>query len=434
MKKLSLLLFCIVAFSLCISAQGKLTLPDAISIALKNSYNIQLAKDNVEIATINNNIGVAGGLPIVNAQVIDNEQVTSINQKFPDPSRNVQRDGVSANNLTANVTASILLYNGFRVKAAKSRLEELSRLNQGLLNAQIQNTLAAVNTSYYNVVRHQYFLKSINQSIEVSKNRLFILNSRKEVGLANNADIFQAQLDLNTLVQQAEAQTLVINQSKTDLLNLIFVNPDSSIVISDTIIIDRTINIGEIKSAAQKNPQLIAAEQQININQYLEKEVAALRSPTLRATTGFNLNNTTSAAGFILQNQSYGPQVGLNLAIPIYNGSINKRQQQVTEVNTRIAKTQRDNLLLNIETGVVRTYQTYTSTLDQLKTSKENYELSIKLLDLVMQRFQLGQATIIDVRVAQQSFETESFRLANLAFTAKVAEIELKRLANLLQP
>ncbi len=434
MKKLSLLVFCFFTFSLCVSAQGKLTLPDAISIALKNSYNIQLAKDNVEIATINNNIGVAGGLPIVNAQIIDNEQVTSINQKFPDPSRDVKRDGVSANNLTGNITASILLYNGFRVKAAKSRLEELSRLNQGLLNAQIQNTLAAVNTSYYNVVRHQYFLKSINQSIEVSKNRLFILNSRKEVGLANNADIFQAQLDLNTLVQQAEAQTLVINQSKTDLLNLIFVNPDSSIVISDTIIIDRTINIGEIKSAAQKNPQLIASEQQIKINQYLEREVAALRSPTLRATTGFNLSNTTSAAGFILQNQSYGPQVGLNLAIPIYNGSINKRQQQVAEVNTRIAKTQRDNLLLTLETGVVKTYQTYTSTLDQLKTSKENYELSIKLLDLVMQRFQLGQATIIDVRVAQQSFETESFRLANLAFTAKVAEIELKRLANLLQP
>lgn len=437
MKRILPLLFFVFTFSLfvgSVSAQGKLTLPDAISIALKNSYNIQLAKDNVEIATINNNIGVAGGLPIVNAQVIDNEQVTSINQKFPDPSRDVKRDGVSANNLTGNITASILLYNGFRVKAAKSRLEELSRLNQGLLNAQIQNTLAAVNTGYYNVIRQQYFLRSLNQSIEVSKNRLFILNSRKEVGLANNADIFQAQLDLNTLIQSAEAQTLVINQSKTDLLNLIFVNPDSSIVISDTIIIDRTINYTEIKSLAQKNPQLIASEQQIKINQYLEREVAALRSPTLRASAGYNLSSTNSAAGFILQNQSYGPQVGLSLAIPLYNGSINKRQQQVAEVNTRIAKTQRDNLLLSIQTGIVKTYQTYTSTLDQLKTSKENYELSIKLLDLVMQKFQLGQATIIDVRVAQQSFEIESFRLANLAFTAKVAEIELKRLANLLQP
>ncbi len=434
MRKFSLLLILVFAISYCGHTQGKLSLPDAISIALKNSYNIQLAKDNVEIAVINNHIGVAGGLPVVNAQIIDNEQITSINQKFPDPSRDVKRDGVSSNILVGNVTASILLFNGFRVKAAKSRLEELSRQNEGLLNAQIQNTLAEVSTGYYNVIRHQYFLKSINQSIEVSKNRLFILKSRMEIGLANNADIFQAQLDLNTLIQQAEAQTLVINQSKTDLLNLIFVNPDSSVVISDTIIIDRNINIAEIKSLSLKNPQLIASEQQIKINQFLEREVAALRSPTLRATTGFNINNTTSAAGFILQNQSYGPQIGLNLAIPIYNGSINKRLQRVAEVNTRIAQTQRDDLLLNLETGVVKTYQTYASTLEQLKTSKENYDLSIKLLDLVMQKFELGQATIIDVRVAQQSFELESFRLANLAFTAKVAEIELKRLANLLQP
>ena len=415
-------------------AQARLTLSDALSIALKNSYNIQLAKDNVEIAGINNHIGIAGGLPLVTAQAADNEQMTSINQKFPDPSRNVKRDGVSANNLTASVTGSILLYNGFRVKAAKKRLEELEGLNQGLLNAQIQNTLAAVTTSYYNIVRHQYFLKSILQSVDVSTQRINILKSRQEVGLANNADLFQAQLDLNTLTQAEQAQQLVIDQSKTDLLNLIFVNPDSSVVIGDTIIIDRKINIGEIKALALKNPQVIAVEQQIKVNEMLEREVAALRSPSLRATTGYNFTNTSSGAGFILLNQSFGPTLGLNLSIPIYNGSISKRQQKVAEVNTRIAKTQRDVFLLNIETGVVRTYQTYTSTQAQLKTAKENYDLSIRLLDLIMQKFELGQATIIDVRVAQQSFELESYRLANLAYTGKVAEIELKRLANQLQP
>ncbi len=415
-------------------AQGNLTLPDAVSIALKNSYNIQLAKDNLEIANINNNIGVAGGLPVVNAQISNIEQVTSINQKFPDPTRDVKRDGVSSNIITGAITGNILLFNGYRVKATKSRLEELESQNQGIVNAQIQNTIAAVNTGYFGVVRNQYLLKSINQSIDVSKQRLDILNSRKEVGLANNADIFQAQLDLNTSIQLAESQKLVINQSKTDLLNLIFVNPDSSIIINDTIIIDGTINIKEIKKRSLENPQLIVAEQQIKINQLLEREAATLRIPTLRATAGYNLNNTSSAAGFILLNQSYGPQIGLNLSVPIYNGTINKRQSKVAEVNTKIAKTNRDNFLLGIETGIVKTYQTYTSTLAQLKTSKENYDLSIKLLDLVMQKFQLGQSTIIDLRVAQNSFEVESFKLASLAYTAKVAEIELKRLANLLQP
>ena len=76
-----------------------------------------------------------------------------------------------------------------------------------------------------------------------------------------------------------------------------------------------------------------------------------------------------------------------------------------------------------------RTYQAYTSSLSQLKTEQENYNLSIKLLDLVLKRFQVGQATIIDVKQAQQSFEDEGYRLVNLNYAAKAAEIELKRLA-----
>lgn len=414
------------------TSQQVLTLPNAVAIALKNSYDIQLAKDNLDIAAINNNIGIAGGLPTVNATASDNETVTSINQKFPDPSRDLKRSGVSSNTLTGAVTGGILLFNGFRVKAAKKRLEELELLNKNLLNAQIQNTMAGVANQYYDIVRQQYFLQTIHKSMEVASERLRILKNRKEAGLANNADIFQADLDYNVLVQQAEAQQLVINQGKVNLLNLIFVRPDSAIVVKDTIIIDNQINFQEIRNAALQNPQISASEQQIKINQLLEREIAALRAPTLRGTTGFNYSNTTSAAGFILQNQSSGPFVGLNLAIPLYNGSINKRQQKIAEINTRIAKTQRDAFLLSVETGALKTYQVYTSTKAQIQTAQQNYELSKKLLDLVVERFALGASTIIDLKVAQQSYENEAYRLINLSYAAKIAEIELKRLSNTL--
>ncbi len=415
-------------------SQNRLSLSDALAIALKNSYDIQLAKNNVEIATVNNYIGIAGGLPTVNATINDVENITTINQKFPDPSRDVTRSGVSSNNMNSNITAGILLFNGFRVKAAKQRLDELQKMNQDMLNAQIQSTMASVITSYYDVVRQQNLLSTINKSIEVSQQRIDIINSRKEVGLANNADLYQAQIDLNALVQSKQAQQLIIDQGKTNLLSLIFVSPDSSVVINDTIVVDEKINFSQLKTLALKNPQVSAAEQQIKINELIERETAALRVPTLRATTGFNFSNTKSGAGFILENRSYGPFLGINLAIPIYNGLINKKQQQVAEINTRNAKVQRDQFLLTIETGAVRTYQAYANTLAQLKTAKENQVLSKQLLDLVMQRFQLGQATIVDVKLAQQSFENESYRLVNLAFTAKIAEVELKRLANIIEP
>ena len=173
---------------------------------------------------------------------------------------------------------------------------------------------------------------------------------------------------------------------------------------------------------------MIAAQQQVRINELVEREIAAARYPTLRASTGFNLSSAKSGAGFILLNQSYGPFVGINLSVPIYNGSISKKQQQIAEINTRSSKTIYDNLLLDYETGAVRTYQAYANSLSQLKMESENFSLSQQLLDLISKKFELGQATIIDVKQAQQSFENASYRLINLTYTAKIAEVELKRL------
>ena len=129
-------------------------------------------------------------------------------------------------------------------------------------------------------------------------------------------------------------------------------------------------------------------------------------------------------------NQSYGPFFGVNLSVPLYNGSVFKRQGQVTAINTRSAKLQQENLALTLETNAVKTFNAYTNALTQLQTETDNYALSSQLLDLVMQRFELSEATIIDVRQAQQSFENAGYRLVNLQYTAKIAEIELNRLVS----
>ncbi len=68
--------------------------------------------------------------------------------------------------------------------------------------------------------------------------------------------------------------------------------------------------------------------------------------------------------------------------------------------------------------------------LQQLEEQKKNVELSKKLLDLTLQRYQLRQATIVEVRQAQQSFESIGYAFVNYSFAAKAAEIELLRLAN----
>ena len=414
------------------SAQNPLRLPEAVNIALKNSLDVQLAKNAITANTVLNDYGVAGGLPLVTGSLSDNEQVSTINQKL-NSGVSIYRKNAATNNLTVGVTGSILLYNGDRVISTKSRLNLLVKQSEQQLNAQVQNILSGVMVSYYDIVRQQSYLNTIEKSIDASSQQLQIVQARQSVGLANNADLFQAQIDLNALVQNKQSQQLIINQAKIEFLRRLTLNPDSAILIQDTILVDRSLQLNTILTNLNKNPNIIAAQDQIQINQLVVKETAAQRYPSVRATTGYNFSRNNAAAGQLLLNQNYGPSVGIGVAIPIYNGSVIKRQQRVAEINVQNANLDKQILIRDYSAQIVKSYQSYLSTLNQVDTEQENYRLSNQLLELALQRFKFKQATIVDVKNAQQSFEASGFRLVNLNFAAKSSEIELKRLANQLR-
>ena len=406
----------------------QLTLQDAINVALKNSFDIQIAKNNVEINTINNHIGMAGGLPTVTASASDQESVVNINQKL-NTGVEISRNGATSNNLSANVSGSMLLYNGYRVVATKKRLEQLQLQSEQLLNAQIQNTIAAVMVKYYDVVRQQGYIKTLQQSIEVSQKQLELVQVKQNIGLANNADLFQTQIALNTRQQDLQAQQLIVQQTKTDLLNLLNLNPDSTISINDTIITAKNIVLADVMNGIEQNPQIISLAQQVKISELIEKETATLRAPSLRTNLGLNYGRNESTGGQLLLNQTYGPFVNIGITIPIYSGGTIKRQERTANINTQNAKLQKQNVLLDFKAITVRTFQSYTANIEQAITQKNTYEISAKLVNLVLQRYQLAQATIIELTEAQRSFEDAGYRLTNLNYNAKIAEIELKRLS-----
>jgi len=430
LTSLFLLLCFVVVATVNADAQKVLSLNEAIQTALKNSYDIQLVENNLAIAKNNNNYGVAGGLPTITNNSSNNNTLTTINQTFPDANRNTSRNGVDGSTLNTGLNANMILFNGYRVQATKSRLESLQTQNKFLLESQLLNTISIVMQQYYNVVRQQAFLKTIEKSIEASQQRLEIVKTREEIGVANQTDLLQSNIDLNALLQAKQNQLLIIDQVKADLLNTIVMPATTPVQINDSIEIDDKIMLSVVEQKMKNHPLLQSAQQLININQFLEKETKSLTYPTLRASTGYNYNSNQSAAGFILLNESYGPFLGVNLSIPIYSGGANKRAIKNAAINTNTAKIQLQNTEQNLTTELFKTYQSYKNSLKQTPIEIQNFEMSQSLLDLVMQKYKLGQATMVDVKQAQQSFETAGFRLVSLRFNAKIAEIELKRLSN----
>ena len=156
-----------------------------------------------------------------------------------------------------------------RVKATKKRLEELQSQSQERLNSQIQNTIADIMLNYYDIVRQQSYIKTIDESIIVARQKLLIIQTQKSVGFANNADLFQAQIDLSALEQAKQSQQLVIDQTKTELLRLMNLNTDSMINIIDTIVADNTLTLDAVLERLPANSDIIAAQGQVRINELL---------------------------------------------------------------------------------------------------------------------------------------------------------------------
>jgi len=430
MKKIFIVLL-VLAQNICFSQQ-RLTLSEAINIAIKNSPGIQIVKNNLSISTINNDYGIAGGLPIVQITGSDNQQSVGLNQSLS-TGVDIKRNGVGNNAAAIGLGASVPVYAGGRIQTEKKRLEQVQSLTEQELTSTGLSIVSNVMLNYYDVVRQQNYAKTIQQSINVSQQKLNIIQSQKEVGMANNADLFQAQLDLNAQKQLLEAQQLVIQQDKTELLSQLTLKTDSAITIEDTIIVDKTIQLDSILNNLYINPNIIAADKQIRINELVEREVYGLRYPALSVNTGFNFSRSQSGAGNVLLNQSYGPYVGLSFSVPIFNGGIYKKEYQVSTINTNNARLFKDTLVLGYTSSVVKIWQSYSSNLRQLDTQQKNYDLSVQLVDLVLQRFQLRQATIIDVTLAQQTYQNAAYALVNISFAAKAAEIQLRKLANRLR-
>jgi len=408
-----------------------LTRDEAVRIALKNNLNIELGRNAVKIASINNSYGIAGGLPVVTGSASDQEQSTSLKQEYANPANNKSSNNAFSNNLSGGVNGYMLLYNGERVVNARKQLGAVEAQARQVLNSRALILVNNVLLKYYDVVRQQSYARTLQASIDAQKQQLAIVQAQQSVGLANNADLFQSQVDLNTQIQNLQAQQLIIDQDKTDLLTLLTLRPDSAIQVEDSIIIDRNIELAGILSGVRTaNPDVMAANEQITINRFIEKQVAAQRYPSLGTNIGYNYSRTANSQGFSLLNLNYGPYAGVTLNVPIFNGNIYRKQQQIAGINIRNAELVRDTLVLNYTANAVKNWQAYTNNLQQVETAKTNYDLSRRLLDLVMQRFQLKQATIVEVKNAQQSFENAGFLLVNVSYAAKAAEITLRRYAN----
>jgi outer membrane protein TolC len=165
-----------------------------------------------------------------------------------------------------------------------------------------------------------------------------------------------------------------------------------------------------------KSQQLVLMQQQ--------KEINAQRLPVLTLNTGGNLNNSVNSAGFFLRNLTYGPNAGLQLSFPLFQGGIVKQQLKTNEVLQKSQEIGYKAIKNNLLTALSNAYLNY-------ENGKKQYELELNNLEVIkennviaMERFKKASITTVEFRQTQLDFVESQNRMINALYQMKQAEAD----------
>lgn len=421
-----LLLFAVFTVSQ-INAQETLTLEQAIELALKNNYDILLARNEAEIADRNNTIGNAGMLPTINATLSDNYSLTNVKTEFLDPARNIDQRNADGNTINGAVALNWVLFDGLRMFATKGRLNQLEQIGQLQLRDQIQTTVAQVILAYYNVVGSKQQLIAIQEAIVIANERAKIAEAKFTVGSASKVDYLQAKVDANMQRSNQFSQRTAIQQRKAELNRLLVRPADTEFEVTDTILINLNPELTPA-DIEKKNFQLAIAARNIDVAKYAKKEAFSGFLPWLNASVGYGFNRSQSEAAFSLYNQNYGLQAGFQLNIPLFNGLNTIRLNKIAGIQVQSASLIFENVKMQTNVAYYNQLRNFENAKEVLKLEEENVLLASENAKIALERFRLAQSTSLELREAQLSLVDAQTRVVNARLNAKYAETELMRL------
>jgi outer membrane protein len=415
-----------------VAGQEKLTLVDAISIALKNNYDIKLVNNDELIAKNNVNLGNAGLLPVVtgNFSTGGSRQNTVQTQ-----STGTQRitDGARSTNMGYGVGLDWTIFDGFAMFANYDRLKTLEQQGQTNAKAQILTTIGDVVAAYYNIVKQQQLVIAADSAIDISKLRMRIANNKLEIGRGSKLDVLAATVDYNTDTSNYLQQRNLLSTYMVSLNQLMARDVNIKFNVDQTLNVDGNLNYTELNNqAAQLNPALQNAFLSKKIAELNLKSIKGSRYPQVSLNTGYDFSRSTSPTGFNTQFRANGLTYGVTASINIFNGFLQRQNERNAKVEISSANVIVEKVRQDLNAQLATAFQNYSTYLELVKLERGNIEIARQNLDITLEKYRLGSIAPLELREAQRNSIDANSRYLEIQYQAKLAEITLKELSGTL--
>jgi outer membrane protein len=417
-----------------------LSLQQAIAEALQHNYGILLSRQDEQIAQNNVTRGNAGQLPSLTGNFTRTFNNNNINQQFGEGDPRIV-NGATSNALNTNVTLGWTIFDGFGMFIAYDRLKTLRQQQQQVTRATVEETVETVTNAYYDVVRQAGKITSLEEALAIGQARIDLTQAQVDVGVSAKVEVLTAQVDYNADRSLFLQQQQALSAAKINLNNLLGRAPRVDFEPIDSLAVTRDLNQETIIAGIKaNNPRLAQARLGVDVATYDRRLIRSSRFPQVGLVSGYGLTrniNNAAFAGTVLTtstNQVQGLNYGITASVPIFNGFNLRRQEQNARVVEEQSQLSLAQTSLQLDADAATAFAQYQNFIQLLNLEEANIQLSRQNVDIALERYRLGLLTPLALREAQRSQLDAETRLLDIRYSAKQAEVALRRLSgNLVQ-
>ena len=418
---------------LIVSAQ-QLTKEQAMKIVMANNFDLTIADNAVKIAENNTSILNSGYLPTLSGTAGLSYNSDNLTAQFQD-GRVAELEGATSDSRNAGLSLNYVVFDGFNRKYNMASNRENLNFQQLQARATLETVMLNLFTAYYNVARNEQTVRTLEETLKISKDRLRRTEFGFDYGRNSKLDVTNASVDVNTdSINYLNAQQALLTAQRN--LNLVLGEESLSRVKVDTTLNFSTIDgYDQMKEAVlTQNTSLLSAESGVQISQLAIKTNQSRFLPTLSVNGGYNyrLGNNNSAS-FLATSTSTGLSGNVNLNWNLFDGGSSKiavenaKINQMTQETTLAQTKQQVNILFE------NAWTDYNNKMFIVNAQKRNLEANQQNFERTEEQYRLGQITSLDFRTAQSNLLNAQTNYIDARYEAKLAELLIYQLAGKIQ-
>lgn len=409
-----------------------LSLQDCVKMGIEQNFSILIEQHRSSIAAENATIGNAGYLPKLEATSGYTGQRNKVSTFQGSVEEALVQDGVGGSQTSARLNLTWTLFDGFSIQATYARLQELRKMGAINLRMTVENSVAAIAAEYFGLIRQELRLNNLNAALDLSRERMRIVEERYRIGVSSRLEYQQAQVDYNADNSNVIRQHEVVFRSKVNLNELMAIES-----INDPIsLIDTVIPLYPLPDAdllweriSANNVNLLAMESEVSIATLNQRIARSRNYPILRLNSSYGYSSNRFDQAGLTQRDQLGLSYGATLGYPLFDGLNRRREQRNAKTQISISQLQHQQLELGLKADHANLWTAYQNNLTLFEMEQQNLKTAKEYYAIAMDRYKLGDLSGIELREAQNRLLDSEERLLVAQYSVKLCEISLMQLS-----